>query len=225
MENIIHGDFYNQYELYRGSKNRKGFYLSILKSIYLMFNYALANLSTPIAGHIVIDNVKDYRISQVLKRIISNKSKIINIKPPEFLYISVAERKRSARNSHQHLIIIIDKGDFDLFKAIAFELCKYSRSSKAKLIRRKHSDRPDYINPVTGEVRKSGSAYLHNLRRETFDAFTRISYIAKVETKLSPAFSTSRILKDSTLIDTDAREDEGAEASKVKTGNQTKSVN
>lgn len=88
---------------------------------------------------------------------------------------------------------MLDKGDYDFYKRIGLELRRFSSNSKVKLAKRKHDTRPEYIDEDTGEIKKRGSAYLHNLRKETFDAFQRLSYIAKVETKLSPKFSSSRL--------------------------------
>jgi hypothetical protein len=193
MNDITLANSYKQYDLYNGAKNSKGFYLSILQKIDLIFHDALMNFNIPVIGHIIVDSSKDYRINQVLSRILINEAKTRGIEVPKFHYISVTERRRNDKNFHQHLAIIIDKGDHDFFKVIQLHLRRFSRTSKVKLAKRKHENRPDYIDPETGEIRKCGSAYLHNLKKETFDAFQRISYIAKVETKLSPKFSSSRL--------------------------------
>ncbi len=186
-------DSYKQYSLYNGSKKSKGFYVSILDKIYLIFNDSLVNFNKPVMGHIIVDSSKTYRINQVLTRIIENESKLRNIEPPKFHYISVTELRKNDENFHQHLAIILDHGNYEFFKVIQLQLRRFSRTSKVRLAKRKHENRPEYIDKITGEIRKNGSAYLHNLRTETFDAFQRISYIAKVETKISPKFSSSRI--------------------------------
>lgn len=193
MNNITLANSYKQYDLYNGTKNSKGFYVSILQKIDLIFLDALKNFNNPVVGHIIVGSSKDYRINQALSRIIANEAKTRGVDVPKFHYISVTERRRNDKNFHQHLAIIIDKGDHDFFKVIQLHLRRFSGTSNVKLAKRKHENRPDYIDPKTGEIRKAGSAYLHNLKRETFDAFKRISYIAKVETKLSPKFSSSRL--------------------------------
>jgi hypothetical protein len=201
MSSITFEDCYKQYSLYNGSKNEKGFYLSILDKIDCIFNDALANFAKPTIAHIIIDNPKNYRINQVLSRIIANEANIRGIDIPNFYYISVIERRRKNSNFHQHLAIILDKADYYFFELIKLKLRRFSNSGKVTLAKRKHDSRPDYIDPETGEIKKQGSAYLHNLRKETFDAFQRISYIAKVETKITPKFSSSRILSHQSSID------------------------
>lgn len=195
MGSITFAESYKHYTLYNGTKNSKGFYTDILQKIDLIINNALENFDIPYAGHIIVDSSKDYRINQVLKRIVENEAKVRGIDVPKFHYISVTERKRNDKNFHQHLAIILDKGNYEFFKVIQLELRRFSCTSKVKLAKRKHDTRPEYIDQATGEIRKNGSSYLHNLRRETFDAFQRLSYIAKVETKISPKFSSSRLLK------------------------------
>jgi hypothetical protein len=195
MKAITFEQSFNQYTLYNGSKNAKGFYLPILKKIDLIFNDALVNFSRPLIGHIIIDSSKNYRINQVLNRIIAHEATIRGIPCPKYHYISVTERRRNKSNFHQHITLIIDGGDYHYFEVIKLKLRRFSETSKTRLAKRKHDSRPDYTDPETGEIRKKGSAYLHNLRNETFDAFQRISYIAKVETKISPSFSSSRISK------------------------------
>ena len=206
MSNITFSNKFNQYNLYTGSKNIKGFYTAILHKIDLIINDSLENFEIPVSGHIIIDKSNDYRINQVLSRIIAAEARTRGIETPKFHYISVTERRRNDQHFHQHLALIIDKGDYEYFKVIQFELRRYSRTAKVKLIKRKHDTRPEYIDLATGEVRKTGSLYLHNLRKETFDAFERISYIAKVETKTSPSFSSSRLfgpIKRCNLLDTE----------------------
>ena len=193
MSNITYSDSFKQYSLYNGKKNEKGFYLSILEKIDLIVDDALVNFEVPMVAHFIIEQPINYRINQSVKRIISNEAKIRNIDTPKFYYISVIERKRKGALVHQHLIIVLDKGDYDFYKKISFELRKFSSNSKVKLAKRKYSDRPISIDNDTGEIRMMGSAYFHNLRWETPDAFQRLSYIAKVETKLSPKFSSSRL--------------------------------
>lgn len=193
MRNITYSNSFNQYSLYNGKKNEKGFYISILQKIDLIINHALVNFKIPMVGHFIIEQPIDYRINQSVKRIISDEAKIRKIEIPKFFYISVIERKRRDAKFHQHLIIMLDKGDYDFYKRIGLELRRFSSNSKVKLAKRKHDTRPEYIDEDTGEIKKRGSAYLHNLRKETFDAFQRLSYIAKVETKLSPKFSSSRL--------------------------------
>lgn len=144
-------------------------------------------------GHFIIEQPIDYRINQSIKRIISDEAKIRKIDVPKFYYISVIERKRKDAKFHQHLIIVLDKGDYKFYDKISLELRRFSSNSKVVLAKRKHSTRPIKIDNDTGEVKTMGSAYLHNLRWETPDAFQRMSYIAKVETKLSPKFSSSRL--------------------------------
>lgn len=194
MRNITFLDSFKQYSLYTGSKNDKGFYTSILQKIDLIVNDALAHFDIPMVGHFIIDYPIEYRINQSIKRIISSEAKIRNIERPKFHYISVVERKRRDAHFHQHLIIVLDRGDYHFYEKIRSELRRFSSTSKVTLAKRKHDTRPEYIDEDTGEIKKRGSAYIHNLRRETFDAFQRISYIAKVETKLSPDFSSSRLL-------------------------------
>jgi hypothetical protein len=193
MAEITFSQSYEHYSLYSGSKKSKGFYLAILHKINLIFNDALQNFNVPVVGHIVIDNPKNYRINQVLSRIITSEANTRGVKIPKFHYISVIERRKNDKNFHQHLALFIDNGNYEFFKVIQLALRKLSYTSKVKLMKRKHENRPEYIDKVTGEIRKLGSMYHHNLRRETFDAFERISYIAKVETKISPKFSSSRI--------------------------------
>jgi len=144
-------------------------------------------------GHIIIDYPINFRINQSIKRIIEAEAKIRKIEPPKFHYISVFERKRKGAHFHQHLIIILDRGDYHFYEKIRSELRRFSSTSKSTLAKRKHNTRPTYIDNDTGEIKTIGSAYLHYLSWETSDAFQRISYIAKVETKLSPKFSSSRI--------------------------------
>lgn len=201
MSSITFEDCYNQYNLYDGGKSEKGFYLSILDKIDCIFNDALKNFAKPTIAHIIIDNPKNYRINQVLTRIIANEANIRGIDIPKFHYISVMERKRKNSNFHQHLAILIDKADYYYFELIKLKLRRFSNSGKVTLAKRKHDSRPDYIDPETGEIKKQGSAYLHNLRKETFDAFQRISYIAKVETKITPKFSGSRMLSHQSSTD------------------------
>lgn len=193
MAEITFSQSYEHYNLYSGSKNSKGFYTAILHKINLIFNDALQNFNVPVVGHIVIDNPKNYRINQVLSRIITSEANTRGIEIPKFHYISVIERRKNDKNFHQHLAIFIDNGNYEFFKVIQLALRKFSYTSKVKLMKRKHENRPEYIDKLTGEIRKLGSMYHHNLRRETFDAFERISYIAKVETKISPKFSSSRL--------------------------------
>ncbi len=193
MSNITFSESFNQYSLYNGSQNVKGFYTAILQKIDLIINDALAIFSIPMVGHFIIEQPINYRINQSIKRIISDEAKIRGINAPKFYYISAIERKRNDAKFHQHLIIILDKGDYHFYEKIRSELRGFSFNSKVILAKRKHDTRPDYIDQETGEVKKGGSAYIHNLRRETFDAFQRLSYIAKVETKLSPKFSSSRL--------------------------------
>jgi len=195
MNKITLTESFKHYSLYNGPKNSKGFYTSILEKIDLIFNEALDDFNIPVVGHIIIDSSKSYRINQVLSRIISSEAKARGINSPKFHYISVTERRKNEKNFHQHIAIILDRGDYEFFKLIQFNLRRFSHTSKVKLAKRKHETRPEYIDQKTGEIRKHGSAYLHNLRKETFDAFQRISYIAKVETKISPKFSSSRLSK------------------------------
>ncbi|MGV0986246.1 MAG: hypothetical protein ACOYB2_16990 [Limnohabitans sp.] len=193
MADITFSHSYKHYSLYSGKKNSKGFYTSILQKIDLIFNDALKNFTIPTVGHIIIDNPKNFRVTQALTRIISDEAEVRGIAPPKFHYISVIERRKNDKNFHQHLAIFIDNGNYEYFKVIQLALRRLSLTSKAKLVKRKHDTRPDFIDKSTGEIRKGGSVYFHNLRKETFDAFERISYIAKVETKLSPKFSSSRL--------------------------------
>lgn len=193
MSNIILSDSYKQYSLYNGKKSKKGFYLPILEKIDLIVNDALANFITPTVGHCIIDYPIDFRINQSIKRIIKAEAKIRKIELPKFHYVSVKERKRKDAHIHQHLLIFLDKGDFHFYEKIALELRRFSFTAKVKLAKRKHSTRPIKINNDTGEIRTMGSAYFHYLCSETSDAFQRLSYVAKVETKLSPKFSSSRL--------------------------------
>jgi hypothetical protein len=193
MADITFSQTYKDFNLYSGSKKSKGFYSAILDKIDLIFNDALNNFTIPVVGHIIIDRPKDFRINQVLSRIISNEAKIRGLTTPKFHYISVIERRKNDKNFHQHLAIFVDNANHDYFKVIQLALRRLSHTSKATLAKRKHDTRPEFIVQSTGEIRKFGSAYFHNLRRETFDAFERISYIAKVETKISPKFSSSRL--------------------------------
>lgn len=196
MAEITFSQSYEHYNLYSGSKNSKGFYTSILHKISLIFNDSLENFTVPVVGHIIIDSPKSYRINQVLSRIIACEAKIRGVVIPKFHYISVIERRKNNKNFHQHLAIFIDNGNYEFFKVIQLALRKFSYTSKVRLAKRKHGTRPEVIDKLTGEIRKVGPMYHHNLRRETFDAFERISYIAKVETKISPKFSSSRLLMD-----------------------------
>lgn len=193
MAEITFSQSYEHYNLYSGIKNSKGFYTAILHKINLIFNDSLENFTIPVVGHIIIDSPKSFRINQVVSRIISCEAKIRGIAIPKFHYISVIERRKNDKNFHQHLAIFIDNGNYEFFKVIQLALRKFSHTSKVRLIKRKHENRPEFIDKLTGEIRKAGSMYHHNLRRETFDAFERISYIAKVETKVSPKFSSSRL--------------------------------
>jgi len=193
MADITFSQSYKHYNLYSGSKNSNGFYSAILHKIDLIFNDALENFTIPVVGHIIIDNPKVYRINQALSRIISNEANIRGMAIPKFHYISVIERRKNDKNLHQHLAIFLDNGNYEFFKVIQLSLRKFSYTSKARLIKRRHKNRPESIDKLTGEIRKIGPMYHHNLRRETFDAFERISYIAKVETKISPKFSSSRL--------------------------------
>lgn len=201
MSSITFEASYKQYNLYTGGKNTKGFYISILDKIHLIFNDALANFAKPTIAHIIIDNPKNYRINQVLSRIIANEANIRGIDVPKFHYISVIEKRRRNSNFHQHLAIVIDNADYYYYEVIMLKLRRHSNTGKSTLAKRKHDSRPDFIDPETGEIKKKGSAYLHYLRKETFDAFQRISYIAKVETKISPKFSSSRIINPESSID------------------------
>jgi hypothetical protein len=194
MAEITFSESYGHYNLYNGSKKSKGFYTSILHKINLIFNDALENFTIPVVGHIIIDSPKNYRINQVISRIIACEASTRGISIPKFHYISVIERRKNDKHFHQHLAIFLDNGNYEFFKVIQLALRKFSYTSKARLVKRKHENRPEFIDKLTGEIRKVGSTYHHNLRRETFDAFERISYIAKVETKISPKFSSSRLL-------------------------------
>lgn len=211
MSSITFEDNYKHYNLYKGTKNSKGFYLSILHKISLIFDDALANFERPSIGHIIVDKSKDYRINQVLTRVIAKEARARGIEVPKFHYISVTERRRNDSNFHQHLAILIEKGDYHYFEVIMLALRKYSLTAKVTLAKRKHDTRPDYLDPITGKIRKKGSAYIHNLRTETFDAFERISYIAKVETKLSSLFSSSRSPSAPACTDTATTEDQHSE--------------
>lgn len=193
MTDITFSQTFKHFSLYSGSKKSKGFYTAILQKIDLIFNDALKNFTNPVVGHIIIDSPKDYRINQALIRIISNEAKVRGTVIPKFHYISVIERRKNDKNFHQHLAIFIDNGNYEFFKVIQLALRRFSNTSKVKLAKRKHNTRPDFIDKLTGEIRKCGSIYLHSIRKETFDAFERISYIAKVETKISPKFSSSRL--------------------------------
>lgn len=193
MSNITFSDSFKQYSLYDGKKDKKGFYISILQKIDLIVNAALTSFKIPMAGHFIIEQPINFRINQSVKRIISDEAKTRNIDTPKFYYLSVIERKRKDAKIHQHLILVLDKGDYDFYKKISYELRRFSSNSKVKLAKRKHSDRPTSIDNDTGEIKTMGSAYLHYLSWETADAFQRLSYIAKVETKLSPKFSSSRL--------------------------------
>lgn len=195
MSSITFEASYKQYTLYSHGKNSKGFYLPILDKLYALFNDSLVNFTRPTIAHIIIDNPKDYRIHQVLTRIITDESKIRKINTPKFHYLSVIERKRKNSKFHQHIAIILEKANYYFFEIIMLKLRKYSNSGKTTLAKRKYANRPDYIDTETGEIKKAGPAHYHYLTTETFDAFQRISYMAKVETKLSPKFSSSRLSK------------------------------
>jgi hypothetical protein len=194
MAEITFSQSYKHYNLYSGSKNSKGFYTAILHKIDLIFGDALENFTIPVVGHIIIDSPKAYRINQVLSRIITNEANIRGIQMPKFHYISVIERRKNDKNFHQHLAIFLDNGNYEFFKVIQLALRKFSNTSKVRLAKRKYESRLESIDKLTGEIRKVGPQYHHNLRRETFDAFERISYIAKVETKITPKFCSSRLI-------------------------------
>lgn len=193
MSNITHSDSFKHYALYSGTKNEKGFYIPILQKIDLIFDDALVHFSIPMVAHFIVDDPIDYRVNQSISRIISTEAKKRRIEAPKFYYISVIERRRKNSHFHQHLMVVLDKGDYYFFTEIRSQLRRFSRTATVRFARRKDDSRPEYIDQETGEVKKDGSIYYHNLRRETFDAFQRLSYIAKVETKLSPKFSSSRL--------------------------------
>jgi len=177
---IIHSREYRGYNLNPTKKGFKGFYQEILDDLLRLFSEAKSTFTIPRVAHFIIENPKDniFDLLQIyIKRWLKARDKARERESTNFKYLAAIEIKPTLKETHVHLCIIFDDlttGELYKLEDYLYKLTKDAKEDNAKLFYRKR--RPDEINT---------SKHWHCINTNEFDAFTRISYLAKVFSKIT----------------------------------------
>lgn len=195
---------YKGRKLYEGKKAGNGFYKGILDSLYNLLAYSLLEMKNPKALHFVISDPIDLgNISKYLERWRIRRVEF-NQELSSVKYFGTVEVRPRNKEKHLHLCIVADSIGYDDMSNLRERLQRFSSNSKCKLQRRDRNCLPIEIDPNTGEIlidtytndyKRKGNTWCHRLRLEFDDAFQRLSYFCKVQTKAEPNYICSRLFK------------------------------
>lgn len=187
---------YRGLELNDTNKGKDGYYVKHLENIYSSMVEATVHLANPLASHFVIDNPKAKAIKALNQEL--NRWKNERLDPSEAVrYFTCLETLSRNKQKHLHVLVIYQKpinneGFLSTSLNLLTErLSRLSHTCSATLCKRINSAKKLIIDSGSGEIKvnkegsiiRLGSSYYHNLVTEFNDAFKRLSYLAKVQTK------------------------------------------
>lgn len=197
MPNSIYkGEYFNNLKLNPSPKTKLGFIHKMLKALLERCEDAKRNMSKPRGFHLILTSVnknKTSEIPRVIKRWVENRELCrLSTMTGKYHFIKAEEERPLKKEFHIHLYIIADGTQYTDIQLLRERLLIVAGGIKLKNRGRKF--RPELVDIDTGEClldtfsgnfKRKGLAWCHNLHDEYDDFFERASYVCKVKTKVS----------------------------------------
>jgi len=197
MPNSIYkGEYFNNLKLNPSPKTKLGFIHKMLKALLERCEDAKRNMSKPRGFHLILTSVnknKTSEIPRVIKRWVENRELCrLSTMTGKYHFIKAEEERPLKKEFHIHLYIIADGTQYTDIQLLRERLLIVAGGIKLKNRGRKF--RPElvdidtgecFLDRVSGNFKRNGSAWCHDLHKEYNDFFERASYVCKVKTKVS----------------------------------------
>lgn len=197
MPNSIYkGDYFNNLKLNPSPKTELGFIHRMLNALLERCDDARRNMNKPRGFHLILTLVNQDKVSEiprVIKRWVENRKLCkLSTMTGKYHFIKAEEERPLKKEFHIHLYIIADGIQYTDIQSLRERLLVVAGEIKLKNRGRKF--RPELVDSDTGEClldtfsgnfKRKGLAWCHNLHDEYDDFFERASYVCKVKTKVS----------------------------------------
>lgn len=189
------GDYFNNLKLNTSPKTKLGFISKMLVALLERCEDARNNMNKPRGFHLILTLVnKDNKseIPRVIKRWVENRRLCqLSTMTGKYHFIKAEEERPVKKEFHIHLYVIADGVQYTDIQLLRERLLVVA--DEIKLKNRSRKFRPELIDADTGEClldrntgnfKRKGLAWCHDLHQEYNDFFERASYICKVKTKV-----------------------------------------
>lgn len=197
MPNSIYkGEYFNNLKLNPSPKTKPGFIHRMLNALLERCDDARRNMNKPRGFHLILTLVNQDKVSEiprVIKRWVENRKLCrLSTMTGKYHFIKAEEERPLKKEFHIHLYIIADGIQYTDIQSLRERLLVVAGEIKLKNRGRKF--RPELVDSNTGEClldtfsgnfKRKGLAWCHNLHNEYDDFFERSSYVCKVKTKVS----------------------------------------